>query len=416
MASWIIYLFAAVGSFAAGSVLTAPGVDTYPFENGFGFGPFETADLTASAAGAVVAVVVASALRHRVAAVSIALGGAIAVGLVALPGAWPYDRYLAVVGAGLILGGVVVGCGGPARAGTQAVMSGGVVAALLTADAVAEYRAFTSASSGVAVYVEVSAQPANTAWLVLAVSVVVAAVAVLAVRGFESGPFDEPARSRREAIVGIGLPLIAVALYVSLRNSIFDGNGRWWWGLVVVPLVVGAALWLRDGRGQLLLAGSAVAVAVGTVPSWIPTGWLLIAVPVLLAAGGAWLGRRAPRPLVGVGALALVTATAIFTRAPWDDVHLVATLFVLPVAAAYTLGSALPSSSAVTTTAFSLPAVLSLPLLAKFGWTAYTPLTTPPSGWAPNSWTLLTVAVSVGAVLSTGAAMWWVGRRRHAGR
>src|SRR5690606_4535940 len=135
------------------------------------------------------------------------------------------------------------------------------VAALLTADAVAEYRAFTSASSGVAVYVEVSAQPANTAWLVLAVSVVVAAVAVLAVRGFESGPFDEPARSRREAIVGIGLPLIAVALYVSLRNSIFDGNGRWWWGLAVVPLVVGAALWLRDGRGQLLLAGSAVAVA-----------------------------------------------------------------------------------------------------------------------------------------------------------
>ncbi|MGW5338195.1 hypothetical protein ACWEQD_07180 [Rhodococcus pyridinivorans] len=417
MPSWILYALAAVGSFTAGTVLAAPSVDTYPLDTGFSFGAVETSGITASATGALVAASIALWLRHRVGALGAVVAGAALVAVVALPGAWRFDMYVSAVGAGLVLGALVVCCARTAGTRLPAVMTGGVVAALLTAEPVAEYREFAASSSGSAVYLEVSAQPANTVWTVLSVTVIAVATAALVMRAGAPDSVDERRWDVRETVVGIGLPLVAVVLYRSLHSAVWSpdaspgGNGRWLWGIVAVPLVIGAALWLRERSGAVLLAAFAVAVAAGTAPSWIPGGWLLPAVMVVLAAVGAWLGRRAPRPTAGVGVLAFVTITAIFTRAPWDNVHLLATFFVLPVAAAYTISAALPSTSAVTAASFSLPAVMALPLLTRFGWTAYTPLTDSPSGWTPDSWTVLTTGVSVAGVLAAGAAMWWIGRR-----
>ncbi len=66
----------------------------------------------------------------------------------------------------------------------------------------------------------------------------------------------------------------------------------------------------------------------------------------------------------------------------------------------------------MTATSLALPAVLALPLLAQFGWTAYTPLTDDPAGWSPSAWAWASVAASTAAVLACGAAMAWLGHRR----
>ena len=60
----------------------------------------------------------------------------------------------------------------------------------------------------------------------------------------------------------------------------------------------------------------------------------------------------------------------------------------------------------------SFAALLALPLLAQFGWTAYTPLTDDPAGWSPSAWAWTSVGASTAAVLACGAAMAWLGHRR----
>ncbi|MEE2034999.1 hypothetical protein [Rhodococcus chondri] len=424
MISWIRYLFVAVGSFTAALVLAAPSVDTYPHDPEFGQGPGLTSDIAVSGAGAVIAALTALWLRHRTGAVVASLVGAVLVGVVALAGAWRWDMYLSAAGAGVLFGTLVVFClDAPCRA-LHTVIAGSVVAAVSTADPIAEYRQFASASPGTAVYVEAAVQPANAVWLVLAVISVAAAAAILLLGVDRAEVLDEPPGTLRELLVGLGLPVAAVALSWSLREAVWSldsetgGNGRWWWGMVLGPLVIGAALWLRGSQGRVLLAAFAAAVAIGTAPSWIPSGWPSVALPVLLAAGGAWLGLRVAKPVAGVGVLALVTASAIFAASPWDNVHFAATLMLLPAAAGYAIAAALPSTAAVTAASLLFPAVMTLPLVAQFGWTSYTPLTADAAEWAPQPWTAVAVAISVAAVLAAGAAMAWIRDRRigHEGR
>lgn len=415
--SWIYYMFAAVGSFTAGTVLTAPDVDTYPLYDAFGFEPVPASDIAASAAGAVVAGLVALGIRHRIGAIAGAMTGTVLVAAVALPGAWRYDLFVSAIGAGVLLGALVVFCSGAQRYSLHSVMAGGTVAALLTAEPIAEYRAFADAPSSSAFYQAVSAQSTNTVWLVLAAIVAVTAVLIVALRAAGPGSIAEPPRSFKEAVVGIAVPLFvflsACALHAAIRSPDSEsfGQRRWLWGILVVPLVIGVALLLHGRRGTVLLAALAVAVTAATAPSWIPDEWLLVPIPILLAAAGVWCARRAPRPIAGTSVLALVAATSILTRAPEDNIHFVATLVVLPAAAAYTICAALPSTASVTTTSFSLPAVMSLPLVIRFGWTSYTPLTTTPDGVLPDPWTVTVTGVSVAAVIAAGTTMWWLRRR-----
>ena len=162
----------------------------------------------------------------------------------------------------------------------------------------------------------------------------------------------------------------------------------------------------------MLLAATTMVVAVGGTVSWSPAAWPALLIAPALVAVGVWLGRRRPMPLIGVGLLALAAAAGIFDRPPWDNANFAATVLVVPFAAAYTIVASLPSTAPVTATSLALPAVLALPLLAQFGWTAYTPLTDDPAGWSPSAWAWTSVGASTAAVLACGAAMAWLGHRR----
>jgi hypothetical protein len=384
---------------------------------GFGPGPVLTSAMTASALGAIVAAL-AAGIRHRTPTAVAVVAGALAVIVVALPGAWRFDMYIATIGAGALLGGLVVTCFGMRRAQLQVVLTGAVVAGLVTAEPIAEFRDFTSMPRRYADYVPVDTQPVDTVWLVLAAVTLVAGVSMWVVGQGDDASVDERRGSTRELLLGIGLPLVAVGLHRSFEDAVASLSaerpeaGKWVLGIVAVVVVIAAALWLRERSGMVLLAAMAFAVVGREAVPWSPGVWPLLSVPILLAGVGAWLGRRTPRPSAGIGVLAVVAALSIVGGSPWDAVHIAATLYVVPVAAAYTIVASLPSTTTVAATALALPAVMVLPLVAQFGWTGYTPLTQAPDGWSPNSWTWVSSAVPVIAVLALGAAMVWLQYRR----
>ncbi|WP_230304355.1 MULTISPECIES: hypothetical protein [unclassified Rhodococcus (in: high G+C Gram-positive bacteria)] len=367
-----------------------------------------TSDVAAAGAGGLAALAVAAAISRRVLAA--ALVGAMAVAVVALPGGWRFDVYVATIGAGLLLGALVV----LGAEKLHAALPGVVVAGLLTAEPLAQFRELDSAPQRYASYLAASVQPVNAVWLSLAIVTAVAAGVVALTARNDTAPV---ARARgREVAVGIGVPILGVGLYWSFHHALFSlddlGEGRWLWGLVAVPVLVAAALWLRGRTGAVLLAATAVVVAVGGTVLWSPAAWPALLIGPVLVAVGVWLGRRRPMPLVGVGLLALVAASGIVDRPPWDNVNFAATILVVPFAAAYTIIASLPSTAPVTATSLALPSVLALPLVAQFGWTAYTPLTDDAAGWSPGAWTWTSVGASTAAILACGAAMVWL---RHRG-
>lgn len=404
MASSVRYVLLVVGGFTAGLVLAAPSVDTYPLADGLLPGSVFTSDVAAAAAGALAALAVAASVRRRVLAV--ALVGAMVVAVVALPGGWRFDVYVATIGAGLLLGALVV-------LGTEKLhtaLAGAVVAGLLTAEPLAQFRELDSAPQRYASYLAASVQPVNAVWLPLAIVTAVAAGVVALTAANDTAPV---ARARgREVAVGIGVPILGVGLYWSFHHALFSlddaREGRWLLGLVAVPVLIAAALWLRGRTGVVLLAATTMVVAVGGTVSWSPAAWPALLIAPALVAVGVWLGRRRPMPLIGVGLLALAAAAGIFDRPPWDNANFAATVLVVPFAAAYTIVASLPSTAPVTATSLALPAVLALPLLAQFGWTAYTPLTDDPAGWSPSAWTWTSVGATTAAVLACGAAMAWL--------
>ncbi|AUM18666.1 MULTISPECIES: hypothetical protein [Rhodococcus] len=410
MASIFRYVLLVVGGFTAGLVLAAPSVDTYPLADGLLPGSVFTSDVAAAAAGALAALAVAAAVRRRVLAV--ALVGAMVVAVVALPGGWRFDVYVATIGAGLLLGGLVV----LGAEKLHAALSGAVVAGLLTAEPLAQFRELDSAPQRYASYLAASVQPVNAVWLPLAIVTAVAAGVVALTAANDTAPVDASRARGREVAVGIGVPILGVGLYWSFHHALFSlddaREGRWLLGLVAVPVLIAAALWLRGRTGTVLLAATTMVVAVGGTVSWSPAAWPALLIAPALVAVGVWLGRRRPMPLIGVGLLALAAAAGIFDRPPWDNANFAATVLVVPFAAAYTIVASLPSTAPVTATSLALPAVLALPLLAQFGWTAYTPLTDDPAGWSPSAWAWTSVGASTAAVLACGAAMAWLGHRR----
>lgn len=416
MVSALRYVLIVAGGVASGVVLGEPSVDTYI---DFGSNAVFDSDVAAVAAGSIVAILVATVCRGRSQVAIAVLAGTLLVAIVALPGAWRYDTYPATIGAGLILGGLLTICRGPQLLSRQSVLSGAVVAGLLTASPIAEYRRFAAASPGWAAYVEVSEQPANIVWLTSAIAVAVFTIVTAVIGGIDTGD-DARAWDTRELVAGVGIPFVAIILYWSFDRALYTptsdfGQGRWIQGILIVPIVIIAALSLRNRSGKLLLAAAALLVSARAAEELTPGAWPILLIPSALVALGVWLGRRYPVPLVGIGVLALVAATAIFERAPWDNMHFVSTIFVLPCAAAYTIVSSLPSTATVTATSLTLPAVMALPLMIQFGWTAYTPLTEANQAFpedVPSTWTVMTVAASVASVIACGAAMAWLQYRR----
>ncbi|MFH5207663.1 hypothetical protein ACHIPZ_05460 [Antrihabitans sp. NCIMB 15449] len=181
----------------------------------------------------------------------------------------------------------------------------------------------------------------------------------------------------------------------------------------MVPLLVLCGLWLPGRRGMVLIAILAfIAADSSDALREADSIWELLGIAALVVAGVV-VGRRWPRPFVGTCALAVVAATAVLNQPPWDNVHVVAVLVILPFAAAFTVASCLPSSAAVTGTALAAPIALSVSLggvgsatfVAEFGWTAYAPLTSGRPAWFDDRWQWISMGVSVGAIALCGLAL-----------
>ncbi|MFD2152385.1 hypothetical protein ACFSUH_18975 [Rhodococcus jostii] len=287
----------------------------------------------------------------------------------------------------------------------QTALAAGVVAGLLLAEPVDQFR--TSVPRRYADYLS---EPAFDPVMltVLALTAVVLAVMLA------SGDLGEPTHleaSGRALVVGVVLPLVGLVLYwrfvLRFENLGVGGamRGRWIFGIVLVVVVIAAALWLEGRTGVLLLAAMAfVATGKGSTSSF-PDSWPWLLVPAALVLAGAALGRRFPQPVVGIGALALVAASALFEHPPWDNLHLGANWLLLPFAASFAFASSLPTNEPVTATSLAAPAAFAVPLVADFGWTAYAPLVQGEMTPWPDSWAWTSTGVSVAAVVACGLAV-----------
>lgn len=420
MARILRYALLVVGGFTAGLVLAAPTVETYSnFATGFGSGTVLDSELVAAAAAAIVAVLVATWIRRRSTTAAVIAAGAVLVGGIASPGAWPFDLYLAVTGAGLILGGLAASTTRSSlpHLRAQTALTAGTVAGLQLAEPLRNYRQLSLSPRQYVSFMVASSGVTNLVWLALAGITGLLATAVYCIRS-ESVPKLQRDPHGRDLVVGIGLPVVAVGLFWSLHQALgtraeAPENGLWLLGVLVVPIAVTAALWLPGRRGMIVLAAIAViAVSHPEDSPWRPTDppWLLV--PVLLTAAGVWAGRRWPHTLLGPSMLALVAISAAFTAPPWDNLHGATLTLLFPLATGYIFTSTLPSSAPVTTTALALPATMSVPLTMQLGWASYIPVTDLDPGWADRNYSGIAAAVSTAAVLVCGASMAWLRHRR----
>lgn len=398
-----------LGGFVAGIALTSTTSREFAFVVG---GDRLDALYAGPAAGAflaaVVAVLVAALVRARRVLSTLSFAGLALLGVAPSTGPWDFEVYLGGVGAGLLLGGLVGLCATADRAWLQTALAAGVLAGLLLAGPIDHFR-----TSFPRRYADYLPEPAfdPVALTVLALTCVVLAVTLA------SGDFGERtdvAVSGRALVVGIVLPLIGLVLYWWFVRRVWNVGtyaamqGRWMFGLVLVVAVIAASLGLESRTGIVLLAAMAfVAAGVAAFPDSWP--WLLV--PAALVLTGAVLGRRFPQPVLGIAALAVVAASALFEHPPWDNLHVGGTWLLLPLAASYTVASSLPSSEPVTATSLAVPAALAVPLIADYGWTAYAPLVESESTLGPDSWAWTSTGLSVAAVVACGLAAAYLGKR-----
>ena len=402
-----------LGGFVAGIALTSTGSGGFVFVVGR-----EVLDVShlGTAAGAtlaaVVAVLVTVLVRARRGLSALSFAGLALLGVARSIGPWDVEMYLGGVAAGLLLGGLVGLCATADLAWLQTALATGVLTGILLDGPIEHLR--TSLPRRYADYLPGPTVDA-AALAVLALTAVVLAVAL------RSGDFGERADlavSSRAVVVGIVVPLVGLVLCWWVARQVWEVGilagmqGRWKLGIALVAVVIAAALWLEDRTGIVLLAATAFIAAGGIGMSAFPDSWPWLLVPAALILAGAVLGRRFPQPVLGIAALAVVAASAAFEHPPWDNLHLGATWLLLPPAATYTFASSLPSSGPVTAASLAIPAALTVPLVAEYGWTAYTPLTgseIPP--W-PDSWAWTSTGVSVAAVVACGLTAAYLGRRR----
>lgn len=393
-----------VGAFAAVLALTTPVPRNFAFVAG-GDRLDILLDSSASAwsLGAIVAVVTAVFATRKQSALTVAAVGVAALSvLLSVP--IPAELQLRAIAAGLILGGA---------------------AAVTALSRILQYALLFGAIAGVAVssvlqnvpsrYVDYAGSAFQQAPQTPVLIALVVFAALLAVSSWAK-VFEEvsPVQSRgRVLAVGIVIPLVGLVLYWLFErsvNSLGPGGAmqnRWFLGLAVIPLLVGAAFVLPAVTGAILLA----ALAFLSAPTVGSLTWGTALVFVAMLVLGGVVGHRRPSPMVGFVVLAVVAATGVFTGPPLDTVNIVATLVVLPLGVGVAYASLLPTTAPVAVMSVTTPIVVSVPVVAEFGWTAYSPLVELEPTFSPSTWVWMSTGISVVSVLVAGAALVVLRRR-----
>lgn len=387
------------GAFVAALTLTTTVSHNFAFVSGGDrLDVFVDSAASAATLGAIVAVVIATVVSRTRIAGAAAGFGVVLLAIVSLVGPAGVLQ-LRALAAGLILGGVAALTGMRERRTLQCALVVGVVSATAMAGPLE--------SEGVpARYADYFEPDAPQTYLLVALGVFAVLLAVSAwARAFDGqpAPVDE---KRRVLLVGIVIPVAGLMLYWLFQRSVASlGTGdamqnRWLLGLAVIPLLVGAAFALPAATGAVVLAALAYLGAGSTGSFEMSTA--LVFVALLLA--GTVVGWRWRSPMIGFALLALVAATGLFTDPPLDWMNLGANTFVLPFAVGLLYASLLPTAAPAATMSVTTPIAVSIPIVAEFGWTAYTPLTTIEPTFSPTAWTWTSTAVSVVSVLAAGAA------------
>ena len=383
----------------AGLLSQSDGVDI------FGSTSFVSVVFSSGGGGVAVAVIAASVLAMLVRRLSILTGLSIAAAVVAGVTALLMPSDLAEV----VAGGVLLGCSAVRANGVrirEALLIGSFFLGLLSAGAV-EALQYPGIPRRYADYLSETdiGTPVIVPVLCLVVVLTVAWSARID-RGENNAP---PERSRRTVgailLVSIGGLLLAVLFGHSIFQSQYGFVGRWYFAVLVVPVLFGAAALLPGRGGIMILAGTVVLITSTTtagvgieVSDGVWTLGLVAVIAVAVTVGGA-LGVRWGRPVVGFGILAVVCVTGLFESPPLDNVNYAASLLIFPAAAAY-LYVACASATPATPTALSLglevPVAITVPMVVTYGWTAHTPLTTIDTS---------TFSPGIDLWLSTGAAV-----------
>ncbi|WP_338886612.1 hypothetical protein [Rhodococcus sovatensis] len=379
------YLAVPCGGAVVGMVLNERGSEDLP----------HLGSTAAAALAAVVAVLAVVVLSRAGTAAGAGVAGSVAAGaaLVSVPlliSGTP-GLFASGTGAGLILGGLLVLC--TSRRSLQAALAVGVLLGSLgpVSTTPRRYADYLPDGEGLG---------SSTMWLLLAATV-----------GFTL--LCLPVRLRVEAselralIVGLALPALMLLVHWVFGLSIDDRSypGATWqatvaWS-VVVAAVVGGAVWLPRATGLVLVAGLAIA-AVDPQPVFVTDRWLVVVV-VSTSLPGLFAGWRWPKPVVGIGLLAVVAGVGL------ADEGLVA--IALPSVAAFVLASSLPAPGGVAVPALLAPVLIVVPYTADVGWTAYSGQ----FGWVaigPTQAALVVADVAAFATIAVCALAAWLLTRR----
>lgn len=137
----------------------------------------------------------------------------------------------------------------------------------------------------------------------------------------------------------------------------------------------------------------------------------LLVFVAMMVLGGV-VGWRRPSPLLAFGVLAVVAATGALTG-PSFDFPLVATTVVLPFGVGVAYASLLPTAPPVAVMSATTPIAVSVPIVAEYGWTAYTPLTSIEPTFSPSTWVWTSTGISVASILVAGVALVLLRQRRE---
>ena len=353
-------------------------------------------DVTAVALAGVVAVLTAFFVARAGLAVGLVVTGVL---LISIPMLAPaiLGLYFNGLGAGLVLGGLLVLCRTGPLAWLQSALAVGVL--LGSIDMVSTIPRRYADYSAVA-----DDLGSTTGWLLLA------GTGCLTLFLFFSD-IRADVLDRRDLTFGLGLPVVALAvywLYVRAVSGESDPGPVWpatvARAVVTVAVLLGS-LWLsRGSRTAGLIAVTALAVAaVDAQPTFVTDGrWIFVG--VVTAVIGVVVGRRWPAPVVGICILAVVAAVGTVDGS-------LATL-TFPAVAAFALASSVPTTGAVAAPALLAPLLLVVPFTADVGWTANGNL----DGWTaigPSHEELVIADVAGITTIALCAVVAWVQVRRR---
>lgn len=406
-------LAALVGAFIAGfAILESEPNDTIVLEGNGGIWLHTTVQWAAAVA-AVTTVLVYAALRARAsaaAAVSASLAGAF---VLALPSWMDVTTAQSVsldgLGAGVLLG--VSALLVSDRAEMRMAPAVGLVAALAFTPAVDALRGSPERWL-------LSSDPFHPP-AVVPVPVLLLTVILMVAAALRHSPTEVEPPNRRLLIVGVGLPVLYLAVCAVVGSTTPDCS-RWLTGVAVAVAATLATTGLLQVPDAIsLMVGLAIAATAVSDLGWYRTsnGAVWLALGVVLLAAGVWVGCRHPAPVAALVVLLAVTAAGLL---PGDTaVAVIAYAVVLPFAAGYGFGSCRPLRPEIVLTAGMLPFTLALlsvyvPVAEPdFGWTAVWPPAAAQSGLHVANSDPVPVVVAVAVVLAAAATATGVMARRR---